>query len=496
MGEIIEFNQLNTLKVPEERIRKEGTSKINEKGRYVLYWMTSARRLHSNFGLQFAVEEANKRGLPLLVFEALRRNYRWANKRHHTFILEGMKWNAEEAEGLCNYRAWVETSVDTGKDILGELAKEAALVVTDYYPCFFLPRMIQKAGASLPVALFAVDSNGVIPLQSSDRHYTTAHSFRRFVQKTIPRVIRQLPLLNPLETLGNTSPIQLSMDDRLGNPCEAISRALSSVDSLNWSDDVSIGELQGGRGSALEKMERFLEAKLDVYHENRNAVDDWGTSLLSPYLHYGHIGGAEIVREVLVREGWDTEHLPEKASGSREGWWGVTPGSEAFLDQIITWRELGFHFCHHNLDTYDTFEGLPEWAKITLNEHASDKREETYSLEELEGARTADPIWNAAQRQLVQTGLMHNYLRMLWGKKVLQWSASPREALERLVHLNNKYALDGRDPNSYSGIFWVFGRFDRAWGPERPIFGKTRYMTSDSTRRKLKLDRYLTRFAG
>ena len=166
--------------------------------------------------------------------------------------------------------------------------------------------------------------------------------------------------------------------------------------------------------------------------------------------------------------------------------------AEAFLDQLITWRELGFGYCTH-ADVYDTYESLPEWARDTMETHSSDDREYVYSLEEFEEARTHDELWNAAQRQLVGEGVIHNYLRMLWGKKILEWTEHPRTALDIMIELNNRYANDGRDPNSYSGIFWVMGRFDRGW-PEREIFGKIRSMTSASTRRKVDVKQYLARW--
>jgi deoxyribodipyrimidine photo-lyase len=196
----------------------------------------------------------------------------------------------------------------------------------------------------------------------------------------------------------------------------------------------------------------------------------------------------------MEREGWSARRLSTNASGKRSGWWGASENAEEFLDELITWRELGYNMCGHRSD-YDQYESLPEWARRTLEEHESDPRPYRYSLERLEAAETHDGIWNAAQTQLVLEGRLHNYLRMLWGKKILEWSSSPREALTRMIELNNKYALDGRDPNSYSGIFWVLGRYDRAWGPQRPVFGKVRYMSSKNTRRKLRLNRYLERYA-
>ena len=168
------------------------------------------------------------------------------------------------------------------------------------------------------------------------------------------------------------------------------------------------------------------------------------------------------------------------------------PGAETFLDQLVTWRELGYNFCHHRPNDYDQFDALPNWAKATLSAHQRDPRER-YTPAQLESAETGDELWNAAQRELVESGQLHGYLRMLWGKRVLTWLDDPREAFSLLIELNNKYALDGRNPNSYSGISWCFGRYDRPW-PERKIFGTVRAMTSDSARRKLHLTEYLSRW--
>ena len=177
----------------------------------------------------------------------------------------------------------------------------------------------------------------------------------------------------------------------------------------------------------------------------------------------------------------------------RSGWWGLSASTESFLDQIITWRELGFNFAHFRKD-HNTLDSIPNWAKKTLDEHRDDERL-TYTFEQIEGAQTGDEVWNSAQRQLLRTGHMHNYLRMLWGKRILEWSPNPETAADWMIRINDRWALDGRDPNSYTGIFWVLGRHDRAWGPERPIFGKVRYMSSANTKRKLKLDGYLSRWA-
>jgi deoxyribodipyrimidine photo-lyase len=195
----------------------------------------------------------------------------------------------------------------------------------------------------------------------------------------------------------------------------------------------------------------------------------------------------------MKREKWSEAKIALRASGSCSGWWGLRETTEAFLDQLIIWRELGFHEATYH-PGYDRFDALPEWARKTLTKHARDERRQIYSLEDFAAARTHDPLWNAAQRQLAREGRIHNYLRMLWGKKILEWSRSPEEALETMIELNNRYALDGRDPNSYSGIFWCLGRYDHPWGPERPIFGTIRYMTSENMARKVRVKGYLKKY--
>jgi deoxyribodipyrimidine photo-lyase len=224
--------------------------------------------------------------------------------------------------------------------------------------------------------------------------------------------------------------------------------------------------------------------------QERNHPDAEATSGLSPYLHFGHLSAHEVLAAIAEREEWSPAKVSGPRSGKRTGWWGMSLAAEAFLDQLVTWRELGFSFCAHR-DDYDRYESLPAWARQTLEAHASDRRPYLYSLEQFECAETHDELWNAAQNQLRVEGRIHNYLRMLWGKKVLHWSESPRAALAIMIELNNKYAVDGRDPNSYSGIFWVLGRYDRPWGPERELFGKVRYMSSTNTRRKLRVSDYV-----
>ena len=471
------------MPVPTDRLTLANSAPLNPAGDYVLYWMIATRRPHDSFALDRALEHARALGKPLLVFEPLRRGYRWACDRFHTFVQQGMASNAAafEAAGV-RYLPYVEPEEGDDKGLLAALAARACVVVTDTYPTYFLPRMVASAAAALPVQVEAVDSLGIVPLQATPKAFTVAHSFRRWLHKNVRPFLDTFPERTPLEgyDLGLAEvpdvsrwPNAYGRDARIGGP--------------------GVVDLVGGHAAASDQLASFLTQRLPRYHEGRNHPDDDASSGLSPWLHFGHVSVHRVVSEVLDQEAWTPEAIADKPTGKREGWWGASPAAEAFMDEILTWREVGHVFAHHVPD-HDRYETLPEWALTTLDIHRHDERE-IYELSDLAEGRTDDPIWNAAQNQLRHSGVMHNYLRMLWGKKVLQWSPSPEEALQRLIELNNRYALDGRDPNSYSGIFWVFGRFDRAWGPERPIFGKVRYMTSASTRRKLHLKGYLERWS-
>jgi deoxyribodipyrimidine photo-lyase len=250
---------------------------------------------------------------------------------------------------------------------------------------------------------------------------------------------------------------------------------------------------RGGSNEAQQRLKKFVSDLLPRYAEEAKQPDDKVRGGLSPYMHFGHISPHQMFDALMSREQWTPAKLAKVGRGNREDWWGVSASAEAWLDQFITWRELGYNMSSKRTD-YDQYDSLPDWAQTTLAKHARDRRKRLYSLDEFAEARTHDPLWNAAQRQLLREGRIHNYLRMLWGKKILEWSHSPHEALEVMIELNNRYAIDGRNPNSYSGIFWVLGRYDRPWGPERPIYGTVRYMSSENTRRKLRVTNYLEQF--
>jgi len=485
--------------IPQLRLEACNEAPLRAEGEYVLYWMTAFRRLGFNFSLQRAVEWAQQLSKPLLVLEALRCDYPWASDRLHRFVLDGMAANARRlADTGVTYFAYIEERRGAGRGLLKALASSACSVVTDEYPAFFLPRMVAAAADQLPVRLEQVDSNGLLPLRAAERVFQTAYSFRRFLQKNLVEHLAGQPRPDPLDgvRLPRLRALPTAIADRWPNYAPSLLEdGGPSLAQLPIDHAVSVTESTGGEDAASAALARFLTERLSSYAEDRNHPDEDATSGLSPYLHFGHISSHQVFSELMAREDWDTDRLAHEASGKRSGWWGMSESAEALLDQLITWRELGFNMSARRAD-YDRYESLPAWAQKTLAEHAGDPRPYVYTLDDLEGAATHDPIWNAAQTELVREGRLHNYMRMLWGKKILEWSPTPQDALRVMIELNNKYALDGRDPNSYSGIFWCLGRYDRPWGPERPIFGKVRYMSSENTARKLRLSAYLERYGA
>jgi len=488
----------DTQSIPALRIRICNRAPVNPKGDFVLYWMIASRRVNWNYALERAVEWAEKLAKPLVILEALRCDYPWANERLHQFVMEGMADNA----ALCKkagvlYYPYVEPAPGRGKGLLAALAARACRVVTDEFPCFFLPRMVAAASRLLPVQLEAVDSNGLLPLGAGDHIFTTARSFRRFYQLKILDHLSSFPRRDPLTRLRPSHAYKLpdtiaqrwpaALPSWLGENSEALAR-------LPIDHSLKPVLTKGGSKAAVAALNRFLLRNLKRYAEPRREPTEDTTSGLSPYLHFGHISVHQVFTKLMRKEGWTIENISPRAHGQRNGWWGISAPAEAFLDQLLTWRELGFNMCWLNKD-YNRYRSLPEWAQETLEAHARDLRTHLYTQEDFQQARTHDELWNAAQRQLLREGKIHNYLRMLWGKKILEWSPTPQHALEIMIHLNDRYAIDGRDPNSYSGIFWCLGRYDHPWWPDRPVFGTVRYMSSQNTARKMKVHGYLRKYA-
>ena len=480
-------------------MRAVNRAELRSSGKYVLYWMIAARRTHDNFALDRALEYAKRTNKPLLVLEALRVGYPFASDRFHRFVLDGMAENALafHKAGVA-YHAYVEPEEGAGSGLLVALAKDAVVVVTDDFPCFFLPQMLAAAGKKLSVRLEAVDSNGVLPIRALDKACFRAFDFRRAVQKSFAAHWAARPSPAPLSRLDlpKLAFPQAVRERWPSASAELLRGEASALAALPIDHGVRAVSYRGGLRAAKQTLSQFLEHKLERYEEDRNHPDKKAaTSGLSPYLHFGHLSAHRIVSSIAEREQWTPADLGARARGERTGFWKMHPSAEAFMDQLITWREVGLNFCAHQPD-YRSFSSLPQWAQKTLNEHKSDPRPQLYTRGQLEAAETYDPIWNAAQRELVRHGRIHNYLRMLWGKKILEWSKTPEQALATTIYLNDRYALDGRDPNSYSGILWCFGRYDRAWGPVRPIYGTIRYMSSENTEKKLWLANYLAEFAG
>ena len=470
----------------------------NPEGDYVLYWMQINRRFRYNYALEYAVGWANKLDKPLLVYEGLNCDYPWASDRFHHFLMEGMAENLEYArQHDINYYSYLEDEPGAGKGLLYSLAEDACLVISDEYPVFIIREHNQRVAPRMEVPYITVDSNGLIPLGLTDKAPYNAYFFRRIMQRNFLECFTSPPEKAPLEQLKNRGNIELEADflKRYPPAQNHLDDRESFVDSLPINHDVGKIGMRGTRQAALGKLGQFIQYGLQEYDEKRNDPDENKTSGLSPWLHFGKISEYEIVDAVLDHqpEGWGLDDITDN-NGSTGGFFNGDPNIDGFLDEVITWREVGFHFAHHEPE-YDQYDSLPDWALETLEKHKDDPREYIYGLEEFARSQTHDEIWNAAQTELREEGTMHNYLRMLWGKKVLEWTPNPETALAYLIELNNRYAIDGRDPNSYSGIFWIFGRFDRAW-QERPIYGKVRYMTSDSTRRKVKLRKYLDTYGS
>lgn len=473
------------------RLRRVNDHELVADREYVLYWMQMYRRLDHNHALDYALAWATQLKKPLVVYEGLKLGYPWASRRLHRFILEGMRDNAATAKkwGL-NYWPFVETPDNTGRGLMRTLSERACLVVTDDFPCFIAPAQTAALAAKTDTLVVAVDGNSIVPLSLLGEAVKAAAHLRPRLHRAFADAWAHRAAAVPKFTRAVLKKVEAPF------PTWETVDLESFVNGLPIDASVApVANRTGGSVAARTQLAGFLRHRLKGYAEKRSepaSPEEGHGSGLSPYLHFGHISIEEVVAGVLATVGdWSPANLSSAHRGKREGFYCDNADVNSFLDEAITWRDVGFqwHF-HRREDTVRLERALPEWAWTTLRKHATDRREPSYTLEEFETAATHDPLWNAAQCELVKTGVIHNYLRMLWGKKVIEWTDSPEEAYRILVHLNNKYALDGRNPNSYSGILWCFGLFDRPWPPERKVFGSVRYMSSDNTAKKFDLDGY------
>lgn len=486
--------------VPAIRLRTLSTADVRKDGAYVLYWMTMFRRARSNFALQRALEWGEKLKRPVVVLETLKVDYPYASERLHAFLLQGMADNQRRFQGTkVLHHPFVATTPGGDEGIVAAFAKRACVVVADDWPAFFLPKYLADTAAPLDVRFEVVDANGLLPLAATERVFTTAFSFRAFLQKELPKHLGEqgFPVEDPVEDAEVPRATAALVKDLLPRwpaaPAALLEARPEALASLPLDHRVKPVETRGGSEPAEKLLSHFITRKLARYPEDRNEPELDGTTGLSPYLHFGHLCTHQVFAALARLERWSPEKLGKSNGGKREGWWKMSPAAEAFVDQFVTWRELGFNGTKR--EDFFTPDGLPAFARATLEKHRGDTRTYRYTYEQLESGRTHDALWNAAQVQMVRTGWMHNYLRMLWGKKILEWSNDHREAYVTMERLMNTWALDGRDPNSYSGYGWVCGLYDRAWGPERPIFGTVRYMSSDNTARKLRVKDYIRRYA-
>lgn len=478
--------------VPPIRVAVVNDAPVRAEGEMVLYWMTAARRTSYSYALERALRWAIDLGKPLVVLEALRAGYPWACDRFHAFVIDGMRDDAAAlAAAGVTHHAYVEPAHGAGKGLVEALAARAAVVVTDDAPFFFLRSMLAKTAPRLSVRVEAIDGNGLLPLRAVTQGFTFAHQFRRFVQKNIrPHLVRP-PLAAPLAGVA-LRPWKVPAAITARWPAADLGDVPALLATLPIDHRVPVVEDRGGAVFARARLDAFVRARLSRYPE-RSHPDDDVSSGLSFHLHFGHLSAHEVFAKVAASTDWTLEKLGAKAHGRREGFWNVSEPADAFLDELVTWREIGLARATHARDTI-AWSDLPAFARTTLEKHAADRRPHVYDRTAFEEGRTHDPVWNATMRQLREEGRIHNYLRMLWGKKILEWSADPREALDTMVALNDRFAVDGRDPSTYTNVGWVLGLYDRPWAPERPIFGVVRYMSSDAAQKKLRMKGWLARW--
>ena len=444
--------------IPDERIRLLA-DRPEHAGRYVVYWMQQAQRAEDNHALEVAVQRANELQQPLLVAFGLTADYPEANLRHYTFLLEGLA----EVRGALERRG-IAFALRRGDpaEVAIQTARDASLIVTDRgylrHQKAWRRRVAEESGRRV----VEVETDVVVPVDAaSDKAEHAARTLRPKIHRRLDDFLVDLattPLDHHDLSLGG-------VDVDLDEP-EAAARSLGV--------DASVPPVaplySGGTTQGKRTLRDFIDTKLLGYDEHRNQPQTDHVSHMSKYLHFGQVSPVYVARRIV-----------ESGAPQKE--------KDAFIEELVVRRELALNFVNFTED-YDAYTCVPEWARTSLAEHASDPREHVYSDDELVAGETHDPYWNAAMKEMRDTGYMHNYMRMYWGKKILEWTPDPEEAFERTLRLNNRYFLDGRDANSYAGVAWCYGVHDRGW-QEREIFGKVRYMNANGLRRKADPDAYV-----
>ena len=441
----------------QQRVRALNDTPVRRRARYVLYWTQMNRRADSNHGLEFAAEQANQLGLPLLVYEGVTCSYPHANDRFHTFLLEGVPETRRrlEARGI-GYRFHLRRTRRDPNDTLYRLAERAAMLVTDDYPVFVAAQHNATIPAKIGIPYYAVDSSCVVPMALFGKKEYGAYTLRPKITRLLREHMRPVDRVELRHPWGEPSECEVTE----ANVADLVGE--SEIDHL-VKPSISFA---GGRLAAEKHLRHFLDENLKRYAGERNEPSAHATSNLSPWLHFGHVSALEVALAA--------DNAPEAAE---------------FLEELIVRRELAFNHARFAPDP-GALEALPNWARETLNKHTHDRRNPLYTCDQFEIAATHDELWNACQHEMLLRGKIHGYYRMYWGKKILEWSATPAEAAATMVRLHDRYALDGRDPNTYTNILWCLGLHDRPWG-ERDVFGMVRYMSLDGMRRKTNVDAYL-----
>jgi deoxyribodipyrimidine photo-lyase len=442
------------------RILRLNDDPTDPKGRYVLYWMQQSQRAAFNHALEYTVRRANALNQGAIVGFGLTDSYPEANERHYAFMLEGL---AEVRDSL--HDRGIKFVVRKGEPdkVALDLAADASLIVCDRGYLRHQRQWRARLAANAGKCVVQVEGDVVVPVEAaSDKAEFAARTIRPKLGKVWHAF---------LGDLGETKPKKSS----LALPVTGDFDPRSWEDSLrDLNIDQSVGRVErfrGGTSEARRLLSRFLRSGLAGYKDARNDPADPQCSNLSPYLHFGQISPVEVARKVQAADG------------------GTKADGEAYLEELVVRRELAINFVNFHPD-YDSFRCLPDWAQRTLSEHVKDDRPRHYTRAELEEAKTDDDYWNAAMQEMRLTGYMHNYMRVYWGKKILEWCNTPQYAYSTALYLNNKYFIDGRDPNSYANVAWIFGLHDRPW-QERPIFGKVRYMNAKGLERKFDIDGYV-----